>query len=248
VSESDLTSNEFFKKHFSADSQQIVLPFAFSERFINQKSVRERINKCVAVGTVLRVDKHDYRNFFGPQNLILQPMRKVIFDNAHLHSDIFLNIMRDPEQLKVGSREGILTAELNETEVENAYYKISVVDLFHTHAMFISPEELIGLPSSNFVDGMASGCVYVGADLPMYEKFGMLAGVHFIAYEEHNFESMLDKIRYYQNNPDELKKISIAGKDFAFSHFSPESIRSKFKSDIDELLLKFNLLTEKPDI
>jgi len=238
ISESDLTSNSFFKEFFPAESRLVLLPFVFNERFAQKVSQVRRSDNCIAVGTLLRVNQVEYSNFFGPDNPVLQPMRREIFDNAIQYPDIFINIMRDQEKLRVGSVEGNLNSASTETEIEKSYYKIGLANLFHSNAMFISPEESIGLPSSNFVDGMVSGCVYVGADLSLYERFGMLGGVHYISYKEEDFEDLLKKIRYYQENPDQLQEISAAGREFALTHFSPEIVRKKFKSELEKLYLK----------
>lgn len=236
VSESDLSSNEFFQKYFPRNSRNITLPFSFDRRFLQETSNLHRINKCVAVGTVLTVNEPQYLDFFGNENRVLQPMRRRIFNESTRFPDVFVNIMRDPENLKVGSTQEKQASNLNETEIEKAYYSINLVEYFEEHTMFISPEESIGLPSSNFVDGMIAGCAYVGAELSFYESLGMQSGTHFISYRENDFADLLRTVKYYQNHLDELHKISIMGRDFAFSNFSPESIRNKLRADIEKYI------------
>jgi glycosyltransferase involved in cell wall biosynthesis len=94
--------------------------------------------------------------------------------------------------------------------------------------MFISPEESIGLPSINFVDGMVAGCVYLGADENTYKLFGMEDGVHYLKYEKNDLESLIQTVRFYQNHPYLLKHISENGRELAMNIFSEEKIMEKF--------------------
>ncbi len=237
VSESDLTNNAFFGQHFSKEFRRIILPFAFAERFVEEKINVKRINKCVAVGTVLTINQPNYPKSFGDGNNVLQPMRKRIFDEAAHYPEEFVNIMRDPASLRLGAVENRKNLNLDESQIEKSYYKIELVDYFKSYSMFISPEEFTGLPSSNFVDGMISGCVYLGANLEFYESFGMRSGIHFISYKENDFEDLVRTIRYYQENSDELQRISQAGKNFAASNFSPERVRENLVADLQKLSL-----------
>ena len=237
VSESDLESNKFFREHFPQDLKRIILPFVFDERFVGEKVYVKRINKCVAVGTVLAVNQSRFPNAFGDGHSVLQPMRRKIFDEADRYSEEFVNIMRDPVSLRLGTAEARKSIKLDESQIEKSYYNIGLVDYFRSHAMFISPEEFIGLPSSNFVDGMISGCLYLGANLEFYKGLGMQSGIHFASYKENDFQDLLRTIRYYQENSDELQRISQAGRDFAASNFSPQRIRNNFIADLHKLSL-----------
>ena len=105
--------------------------------------------------------------------------------------------------------------------------------------MFVCPEEIIGLPSINTFEGMACQNAYLGIDSPMFTNIGMKHGEHYISYEENNLDDLVSKIRYYQNHPEELKKIAQEGYKLVHQNFSRKKVADKFWQDLVEISNNF---------
>ena len=110
---------------------------------------------------------------------------------------------------------------------EHAYYKTDIVATYNKHMMFAVPEEICGLPAIGFVEGMACGCAYFGLDDPMYREIGLIPGVHYIAHDG-TTSDLMAKVRYYQNNIDELKIIAKSGNEFVTNTLTQASVYSTF--------------------
>jgi glycosyltransferase involved in cell wall biosynthesis len=98
--------------------------------------------------------------------------------------------------------------------------------------MFVSPEEDVGIPGIAFVEGMACGCAYIGLKSIMYESLGLIPDFHYITYDG-SYDDLLNKIRYFQQNPKELDIIAKNGYNFVNEKFSEKKI-----VDIFFMLLK----------
>ena len=111
--------------------------------------------------------------------------------------------------------------------VQNTYYKTDIVETYNKHMMFAVPEEICGFPGIGFVEGMACGCAYFGLDDPMYRDIGLIPGIHYIAHDG-TVPDLMAKVRYYQNNIDELKIIAKSGNEFVTNKLTPTSVYSTF--------------------
>ena len=58
----------------------------------------------------------------------------------------------------------------------------------------------------------------------------MIDGIHFIAHNNH-FNDIIDKIKFYQNYPDKLEKISRNGYQLAKEKFNENYVTSVFESN-----------------
>ena len=93
--------------------------------------------------------------------------------------------------------------------------------------MFVSPEETIGQPSINAIEGMACGCAYVGQGSPMYADMGFVQGVHYVPYDG-TVNGLVRRVADYQARPEELAVIADAGRRFVLDHFRPERVIREF--------------------
>lgn len=254
VAENDLTQNKYFKKFFSFIKNTYHLPFSYGERFVSQGDFDSRINKCLALGSITRVKNDEFINFFGDSEG-LHPMRKIIFNNSTANGSEIDSLIRgfdDTSGARMVSDYDSLVVRLIKKHFpffilekfyptsQINYFKFSIVDKFNQYKMFICPEESVGLPSINVFEGMACGCVFFGADDPMYTDLGMTPGVHYVAYGENSVEDLVLKIRYYQQHPDELRKISEAGSSFVRENFNQKRIANLFWGDLECILKKFS--------
>ena len=110
---------------------------------------------------------------------------------------------------------------------KNTYFSFDIVAKYNAYRMFISPEEIIGLPSINAIEGMACGAAFIGIDHPMYIDIGLIPNVHYIAYKNQNLEDLVQRIQYYQQYPEECEKIAQAGYQFVSSNFTPEAVAKR---------------------
>lgn len=220
ISEGSPTETPFFQKYFDKRIPHYQLPFAFSNRFVSESSVEEKSMKCLAVGSVTEVFQREFQECYKSDSPVLHPMRRVIHQARESLHDVIECRIRDFSNFE---------SETNPQSRNSRYFQEDLVNLFKSHILFISPEEIVGLPSVNFVDGMAAGTAYIGARDQMYANLGMEEGIHYIAYSTGNLEDLICKIRYFLENPEKTMKIAQAGLEFAMNHFSPREIVKKLE-------------------
>ena len=211
----------WFKKPY------LVIPFVFAERFKPVKPFAERLNKAVSVGTItypLYLLK-----YYGTQ--CLQPTRKQIYDNAEELKpwvDCFnSDYLAEDKPYNTNASANPLRKFFNRLHDkfflghQKKYYSFDMVEKFNSYKMCVVGEDIIGLPGIGFVEGMASGCAYIGQTVGYYEDYGMKEGVHYIGYDG-TLDDLKAKISYYQQpeHQQELEAIAKAGCEFVRSHFN----------------------------
>ena len=168
--ESDLQKHFVgFNDYFSwFHKQYLVIPFVYGERFKVVKPFSERQNKAVSVGTITYPEY--IRKYYGTN--CLQPARKQVYDHAEelkpwvdcFNSDYLENI----KQMAVKKSDSVIKktiARLHSkffTGHQKKYYSFDMVEKFNDYKMCVVGEEITGLPGIGFVEGMASGCAYIG--------------------------------------------------------------------------------------
>lgn len=255
VCESDLSKNSFFNKYLPYIKRVYQLPHAFGKRFVVcDANYDKRINKCVAMGTMCPVNDYNLSEFFGGL-VTLQPMRKTIFLNSSKIRPEIDSLIKDFEEIrnikKIKPDDSLATKIIKKVlpyiflerimpVPQKKYFQFNIVEKYNNYKMFICPEEIIGLPSVNTFEGMACQSAYFGIDSPMYRDIGLEPGRHYVAYEQNNLEDLILKIRYYQNHPDEIKKIARQGCDFVRQNFNRKSVTDKFWQDLADVLDEFS--------
>lgn len=217
-----------FDKYFGwFRKQYLVIPFVFAERFKVVKPFAERQNKAVSVGTVTYPSY--IRQYYGTN--CLQPARKQVYDNAEelkpwvdcFNSDFLADDKPYNVSKKVGSIRKIINRLHDKFFLgrQKKYYSFDMVEKFNDYKMCVVGEEITGLPGIGFVEGMASGCAYIGQTVGYYEDYGMKEGVHYIGYDG-SLDDLKAKISYYQQpeHQQELERIAKAGYEFVRSHFN----------------------------
>lgn len=253
VAENDLTANNYFRYHFPNISSVYQLPFTYAERFKNLKEFSNRQNKCFGIGTFSSPKAKDFLAFFK-DGTNLQPMRKAIYQHqAELKSliDCFMCDYDNMRSLKAPSSDDTLLTRLAKKYLpyfmlykilpnyQSQYFNFNIVEKYNNYKMFVCPEEIVGLPSTNVFEGMACGCVFFGIDDPMYANLGMRDGINYVSYKNDSIDDLVDKISFYQKNPEKLEQISKNGVEF-IAQFSPEKIAEIFWKDLEKLLDSFN--------
>lgn len=231
VSEVNLKNSSYFRSHFDFIESVKLLPFVLRGRYLSTKEFSARKNKCLALGTLAFFpDGHKLtkEHFVFFKTNTLHPMRKTIYDNqekmAHV-IDSFIMTHRDkPKNKKRGTVE-LLISNFNPATEE--YHRFDIVDTFNQYKMFVAPEESIGQPSINVVEGMACGSAYIGLNHSMYADMGMEEGVHYIGYNG-TIDDLTEKIEYYQKHEEELKIIAESGHKLVLRKFSKDRVLEDF--------------------
>lgn len=252
VAENDLGNNKYFQNFFRKDQKVYQLPFAYEDRFINKTSFSQRINKCFAIGAFSSLGL-EYEKFFG-KNPCLHPMRKIIHENRSRilsQIDSFLadyDGQRRLSEIKPGDSFRLKFLKrylpyflLNKIISDNFkdYYKFDIVAKYNEYRMYISPEEIFGLPSVCAFEGMACGAALIAVDDPMYTNLGLKPKVHYITYKQNDLNGLIATIDYYQHHPKELELIAQRGCDFTRKHFSKKSVAKTFWKDLDYFCTEF---------
>ena len=227
--ESDLQKHFVgFNDYFSwFHKQYLVIPFVYAERFKVLKPFSERQNKAVSVGTVTYPEY--IRKYYGTN--CLQPARKQVYDHAEelrpwvdcFNSDY----LEDDKQMAVKTSDNAIKKTIARlhykffTGHQKKYYSFDMVEKFNDYKMCVVGEEITGLPGIGFVEGMASGCAYIGQTVGYYEDYGMVEGKHYIGYDG-TLDDLKAKISYYQKpeHQQELEAIAKAGCEFVRSNFN----------------------------
>lgn len=248
VAEANLRKSPYFSKFFNFIKEVLILPQALRARYKKTSNFLDRKNLCLALGTLVLENELDQSNedfiqFFKMN--CLHPMRRSIFENKEALEDIidccinFHNEKRiditNKSKLYQKSKLFRIIYDLFFLSEGKDYHQMDIVQKYNEYKMFIAPEESIGLPSVNFVEGMACGCAYVGLNHSMYTDIGMADKKHYIAYDG-TLEDLRSKIHYYQNHPEELEAIAQNGYEFAKERFSKERVTNNFLNDLNHLI------------
>ncbi len=232
ISEADLSKNDYFK-YFFKNKKVYILPYILRDRYILKKKFKNRKNICLALGTSTVFDKSDiykdFCNFFKTNTL--QPMRNEIYLNRNKITKFIDNYVYFG---KSNSKLSFLKKIVNLKKV-NKYFSFDVVSKFNNYKMFVSPEELIGMPSINFVEGMGCGCAYFGLK-DFYKDLGLIDGVNYVAYNG-TLDDLIKKIDYYQKHNKKLEKIAKNGYDFVRKNYNKEVVVEKFLNDMKKMFI-----------
>jgi hypothetical protein len=221
--------SEIFQKYYGWYKGDIIVhPFVFGERFKPIKPFNERKAIAFSTGTITYKETSEFIAVYG--NPCDQPSRKQIKDNAEELKDLIAcynsdfaeeaKIVKPHNKSRIARLYQALHYKLFESQ-QKKYYSFNMVEKFNEYKMCIIGEEILGVPGIGFVEGMASGCAYIGLNTGMYEDYGMKEGVHYIGYDG-SLEDLKKKITYYQQpeHQDELERIAKTGCDFVRTNFN----------------------------
>lgn len=254
VAENDLTHHEYFRQYFNS-TRMYQLPLAISsERFKIKTEFGKRINKCFASGSMSVPSSDSYVAYYG-KGMSLNPMREHIYRKKKQLEEI-IDAYIYPHNETIRELKTIKETDVPFTRFAKKFlpswfltgflhYKLpffgfDIVEKYNQYTMFMSPEERTGLPSMKMLEGIVCGAVLIGVDDTMYTNIGFKDRVNYIAYRENDMNDLVEKISYYQNHPVELEEISMRGREFAMTHFTPEKVMEIFWKDLKQLLQFFN--------
>ncbi|EKD52981.1 MAG: hypothetical protein ACD_61C00186G0018 [uncultured bacterium] len=249
LGEANIAKNSFFRKYFSFIKKVYVLPFVLKDRYQSRVPFAKRSNKCFAVGTLLLLSDtyeavsgahSDYMNFFHTN--ALHTMRKEIYEKRDIvkkYIDCFIspqtNEKHSPKKYFYSGWAILkIWASLTNSDLKK-YHSFDIVEKYNQYKMFVCPEENIGLPSINFIEGMACGCAYIGLDSYMYKDLGLQDGVNYIAYDG-TLAGLTQKIKYYQAHQTELRNIAQKGRELVVNSFKEEDVTLKLIRDMEKFV------------
>lgn len=234
---------ELYRKYYHLDLPWVTHPFVYAERFQKKKPFNERKNMAFATGTITYKNHEEFINTYGDP--CDQPSRKQIKDNSDFFKDTVYCTSSDylednPGKVIEPSDNTLIKLYkrvYNKTHVgkQKKYYSFDMVEAFNDYKMCIVGEEILGIPGIGFVEGMACGCAYLGVDSLAYRDWGLIPGVHFIAYDGSK-EDLRAKIEYYQKdeNQAELEKIAKTGCEYVRTNFNGDAVAEKLIRDLIE--------------
>ena len=244
--ESNLAScSGLFRKHFFFyNSSFLVLPFCPQDRFKNIKiNFNKRIKKAMATGTLHKYGDssrtEEFCSFYNTNTL--HPIRKEIFDNKENFTDQidsyiyeWLDVAKiDTTKKSINLLQRIYGKYSNHfLSKANNYFKFDMVQTFNSYQMFIAPSEKTGLPSVGMTEGMMCGAAYIGTNDISNAELGLIDKHNFISYDGSK-EDLIEKIKYYQDNPNHLETIAKNGHEYAKKEFDRKIVSKKF---IDAIL------------
>lgn len=236
VAESDLSKNAYFRNFFNYRKSVYILPFILRDRYVSKVEFRRRKSKCLALGNLVVFDNSevfsDFCEFFGDKTL--HPMRWEIYKNRNkIKKYVEVCINYDKLTLKLSMFRKVLNlirGKYNKVK----YFQFDIVAKYNSYQMFVSPEERVGVPSVNFVEGMACGCAYLGIKSHIYDDLGLIDGENYISYDG-TLEDLIKKVNFYKKRPEELERIAKNGYEYVINEFSKKRVINNFLNRIKEL-------------
>lgn len=216
--------SDFFKEKFPKYIDKVIpAPFGFTSRFEDKTPFAERLNKCIALGSVNSyVDPlHDRADF--------KEINQYFLDRGEKFMHKFRRMLVERE----GDLKEIMDSKLPHYP-ETKDFGYNIVDVFNRYRMFVSCESLEYFPAAKAFEGPASGCVMVCSTHPSFTELGFEDGVNCIKHEEFDVEDFRRKVTYYIDHPDKLKKIQEAGKKFVRENYSYETVARHVFNSIKE--------------
>ncbi len=236
-------SSEIYRRFYNINVPWIVHPFVFAERFKNNKPFSERKNKCFSTGTITYKTHPEFLEVYGDP--CDQPARKFVKDNPDFFKDTVdcysSDYLEDDPGKKILPTDNAIVKLYkkiyNRTHVgkQKKYFSFNMVEKFNEYKMHLLGEEILGVPGIGFVEGMACGSAYIGLDSPMYRNYGLIPGVHYIAYDGTK-EGLKKTVEFWQRpeNQEELETIAKRGCEFVRTNFRGEKVAEKLINDLIE--------------
>ena len=234
-------TSELFRKYYHVERPWIVIPFVFGERFKNIKPFAERQTKCFSTGTITYKEHEEFLTVYGDP--CDQPARKFVKDNPEFFKDTVdcysSDYLEDNSGKRINPKDNPVTKLYkkiyNKTHLgrQTKYFSFNMVEKFNDYKMHLLGEEILGVPGIGFVEGMACGSAYIGLDSPMYRDYGLIPGVHYIAYDGTK-EGLRDTVKHYQKpeNQVELERIAKAGCDFVRTNFCGQKVAERLMEQL----------------
>lgn len=219
--------NSYFQQTFTDYIGKIIpVPFGFTSRFENIIPFEKRIQKCVALGSVLPNRRNKEPEYYWIEQATfyknekwLHKFRRMLVENRKYLSQVM------DSKLPVYP--------------ELVDYDFNIVDTFNSYQMFVNCETIYQFPSAKTFEGCAAGCVLVCSEHPLYSDLGFKDGVNCIKHKEYDIEDFKTKIEFYLKHQDKLKVIQENGTKFVRENFSHAMIANNLFNTIEKIYNKW---------
>lgn len=241
VNEAGVESNDFVKTFFNLDRiKNIIMPYTYNDRFCFKKKIEDRSKKVLAIGTLSTVEGIEeysgYRDFYNTN--WVQPQGVKLIKHRHLNkywmdtevSYIYQGMLR-VNDTDCGLVRTFKKYYNKHHERQGKYMRFNMVDKFNDYTFFVRPEELVGMPSINMIEGMACGCIYFGTMERVYESIGLKPDVHYVKYDG-SLSDLRKKHKELLNDRQRIEELSIQGMNYVREMFNPRKVSGDFISKI----------------
>lgn len=231
-------TSPYYNHFFSHIGNSLFVPFALRDKYKSYKPFDERINSCLAIGTTHNMVRskvnEDFQKYFGIESW--HKMRRIIYANQDTtNSSITCRISDFHNDENIKPSDGVINKLYNILfgHKQKNYMSFDIVELFNEYRMFVSPEEEVGLPSINMIEGIACGCLYFGSHEEIYHSYGMEPGIHYVLYKKNDLDDLVSKIEYYKANIEEAKIIAKNGTEHIIHNFKNDKVKKIFKNSLE---------------
>lgn len=229
--------SNYFNTYYDFIEGFLSVPFALRKKYKVIKQFDDRLDKCVAIGSTHSMarsaDNEDFQKFFRQDSW--HWMRRKIYDEKQSLKNIIdckISDYHRDEGVKERKTKFGKILNLMFSGRQRSYMSFDIVELYNNYKLVVSPEEDTGAPSINFVECMACGCLYIGADIETYASFGLEEGIHYVSYEKNNLSSLVNSVQFCLDNPDEARKIAQCGHTFVLKNFNAETVKQTFLNSV----------------
>lgn len=219
---------EFFQKKYPEYIGRVIsAPFGFAPRFQNNTPFEARINKCIALGSVNSFDdplhnapdfKEVNEHFLAKGERFMHKFRRMLVENEEHLKEIMDSKLPHYPQTKD--------------------FSYNIVEVFNKYRMFVSCESLQYFPPAKVFEGPSAGCVMVCSTHSCLDDFGFKDGINCIKHKEFDIEDFREKVTYYINNPDKLKRIQEESAKFVRENYNHAAVAEKVFNSIKEIYEK----------
>lgn len=226
-------NSDFFRMYYKEFIGKVIsVPFGYGKRFICKKSFESRVNKAIALGSIYPVKNNpfiknneldEFKKFFADEEWS-HPLRRKIVENREMWEQWI------DSQLPVYP------------ECRNEDYE--AVEVLNEYTMYINCESLDNFPPARTYEAMACGCIMVAADKEIYKDLGFIDGVNCILFKEGDYENLIDRIKYYMNNYDELYKMHLNTLELA-KEYSHEKVADRLFCRLVDIMEESHERTNK---
>ena len=184
----------FFQKYYVDFKDRVIaVPFGYGDRFKNNKSIENRIKKCIALGSINPVNDplcrpgilDDYIKFYKDE-VWTHKFRRILAENVEILNDI-------------------MDSKLPLYKTKNPNY--DPVEKLNNYQFFINDEGLPNFPPARTYEGIACGGIMIAAKNKIYEDLGFVDGANYIAFTKNDLENFKVKIRKALKNRYDLKSV-----------------------------------------
>jgi hypothetical protein len=186
-----------------------MLPFVADKRFKKYTEVIYRKKDVLFIGSLTEVVENQLFNDYFKTNQ-LHPIRKYIYDNKTVFEK--LGTVRIAPAIIKQSRSLMkqLLHKFYKNKNMSYYNDFNIVDEFNEHFAFVCPEEIIGLPAISFVEGILSGCLYIGCNKDIYSSYNLKPNVDYVLYDGSPVD-LIEKCQDIKNNREKYTQIAQNG-------------------------------------